>query len=88
MYTRSWAALRGWDPPPYDRSNVFSNPWIQKLDPDPTPSWFGHVMIPEPLEEFHLVSAQFVRGEEGALVHAQTEQAPTLRIRQHVLLSL
>jgi hypothetical protein len=25
--TRSWAALRGWDPPPYDRSSVFSDPW-------------------------------------------------------------
>jgi hypothetical protein len=22
IYTRSWAALRGWDPPPYDRSNT------------------------------------------------------------------
>ncbi len=27
IYTRSWAALRGWDPPPYDRSSVFSDPW-------------------------------------------------------------
>jgi hypothetical protein len=46
------------------------------------------MMIPEPLEEFHLVPAQFVRGEQRAFVHAQTEQAPTLRIRQLVLLSL
>jgi hypothetical protein len=30
----------------------------------------------------------FVRGEEGTLVHAQTEQEPTLRIRQLVLLDL
>jgi hypothetical protein len=30
----------------------------------------------------------FVRGEECALVHAQPEQALTLRIRQLVLLSL
>ncbi len=28
IYTRSWAALRGWDPPPYDRSSVFSDPWF------------------------------------------------------------
>jgi hypothetical protein len=46
------------------------------------------MMIPEPLEEFHLVPAQFVRGKKCTLVHAQTEQAPTLRIRQLVLLSL
>ncbi len=29
IYRRSWAALRGWDPPPpppYDRSSVFSDP--------------------------------------------------------------
>ncbi len=45
-------------------------------------------MVPEPLEEFHLVPAQLVRGEERTLVHAQTEQAPTLRIRQLVLLAL
>jgi hypothetical protein len=25
MFTRSWAAVRGWDPPPYEWSNVFSN---------------------------------------------------------------
>jgi hypothetical protein len=24
IYTRSWAALRGWDPPPNDRSNICS----------------------------------------------------------------
>ena len=29
IYTRFWAALRGWDPPPYDRSSMFSNPWTQ-----------------------------------------------------------
>ncbi len=28
IYTRSWAALRGWDLPPYDRSSVFSDPWL------------------------------------------------------------
>ncbi len=26
IYKRSWAALRSWDPPPSDRSNMFSNP--------------------------------------------------------------
>ncbi len=29
MCTRSWAALRGWDPPSYGRSNVFSNLWFR-----------------------------------------------------------
>jgi len=33
MYTRSWAALRGWDPPPYDRSNEFYS-LIRDLDPE------------------------------------------------------
>jgi hypothetical protein len=39
IYTRSWAALRGRDPPPYDRSNKFSNPWVNhNIDMGCTPS--------------------------------------------------
>ena len=27
-YDNIHTVLRGWDPPPYDRSSVFSNPWV------------------------------------------------------------
>ncbi len=31
QHARSWAALLGWDSPPYERSNVFSNPWLMTV---------------------------------------------------------